>query len=175
MPLNKKQAIIYIACPTNKGGRKMVNPDWFKNFPLFQDLDVSELKKLATCFKERHYPAGAVICPKGEAGNELFLIQKGSVAIDLPLHRYDSGFQTISVLAEGAYFGELSFFDGKERSAAVIAREAVSLLVLKKEDYDRITKSNLKEGCKIQQKIISSLIRIIRNMNETYSSSMFLR
>ena len=73
------------------------------------------------------------------------------------------------------WFGELSFFDGQERSADVIAKEDVQLFVLKKQDYDKIIKENLGEGCKIQRKLISSLATIIRKMDETYSDSIFLR
>jgi CRP-like cAMP-binding protein len=157
-----------------EGGEKMVDIELVKKFPLFKELDEGEAERFASCFYEKHYPAEAVICPQGGKGDELYLIKKGSVSIELPLHRYDSGCQAVSVLTAGMYFGELSFFDGKERSADVVAREDVQLLVLKKEDYDRLIKDNLREGCRIQQKIISSLIKIVREMNEAYSNSIFL-
>ena len=153
----------------------MVDMGLVRKFPLFEELDEQESGKFVNCFSERHYPAGAIICPKGDRGQELYLISKGSVAIDLPLSRYDSAHKTISVLTAGMYFGELSFFDGKERSADVVAREDVELLMLKKEDYDKIIKQSLSEGCRIQQKVISSLVRVIRDMNEAYSSGTFLR
>jgi CRP-like cAMP-binding protein len=153
----------------------MVDIQLVGKFPLFKELDEAELRKLADSFTERHYPAEAIICPQGSSGKELFLIKKGSVVIELPLHRYDSGYQAVSTLTEGMHFGELSFFDGKERSADVIAKEDVQLLVLKKEDYDKVIKDNLKEGCRIQKKVISGLVRTIREMNDTYSGSIFLR
>ncbi len=153
----------------------MVDMELIRKFPLFKELDDGELEKFADCFSERRYPAGAIICPQGTKGEELYLIKQGSVSIELPLHRYDSSYQSISALTEGMFFGELSFFDGKARSADVVASEDVWLFVLKKQDLDKIIKENLSDGCNIQRKIISSLVSIIRKMDETYSGSIFLR
>ncbi len=153
----------------------MVDMELVRRFPLFKELDEGELGKFVNCFYEGHFPAGTIICQQGGRGEMLYLIKKGSVSIELPLHRYDSGYQAVSVLTEGMCFGELSFFDGQERSADVVARENVQLLMLKRGDYDKITRDNLGEGCRIQQKVISGLVRIIREMNETYSGSIFLR
>ena len=121
----------------------MVDLELIRKFPLFKELDDSELEKFAGCFAEKRYSEGVVICPHGTKGEELYLIKQGSVSIELPLHRYDSSYQSVSVLTEGMWFGELSFFDGQERSADVVAKGDVQLFVLKKRNYDKIIKQNL--------------------------------
>jgi CRP-like cAMP-binding protein len=157
----------------------MVDIGLLRKFSLFKDLDKSQLQKFAVYIQERHYSAKQdlfakyYICRKGSRGNEIFLIKKGSISIELPLYRYDSGYKNISEIGEGNFFGELSFFDGQKRSANVSANGEVDLLVLSRRDYDIVIKDNFEEGCRIQSKIITGLTEIIRKMNESYSSAFF--
>jgi CRP-like cAMP-binding protein len=157
----------------------MVDVGLLKKFSLFKDLDKRQLQKFVAYIKERHYSAGKdlfavnYICHKGGRGDEIFLVKKGSISVELPMYRYDSGYKTISAIGEGNFFGELSFFDGQKRSANVIANGEVELLVLSRRDFDKVIKDNLEEGCRIQSKIIARLVGIIRKMNETYSSAFF--
>ncbi len=160
----------------------MVDIELLRKFSLFWELDESQLRKFAACIQERRYSpnqggdifAVNKICSKGDRGDEIFLIKRGSVSMVLPLHRLDSGYKTISEIREGNFFGELSFFDGQERSADVQANGKVELLVLSRRDYDKVIKDDLEEGCRIQSKIIAGLVGIIRKMNESYSSAGFL-
>lgn len=152
----------------------MVDVNTLRKFSLFNELDDSQLQKFANVIKEIHYPAGSIVCTKGEKGDELFLVKRGQVSVVLPLHRYDSKYKTVSKIGEGNLFGELSFFEGKERTADIQTNEPLELLILSRSDYDKIIKDNIEEGCKIQNNIIAGLVGIIRNMNETYSSAGFL-
>lgn len=152
----------------------MVEISTLKKFSIFKELDDSQLQQFAGHMEERHYPSGDLVCSKGDHGDEMFLVKKGKASVVLPLHRYDSKFKSVSKIGEGNLFGELAFFDGKERSADVYAVGDLELLVLSRKEYDKIIKANIGEGCRIQSKIIAGLVGIIRDMNETYSSAGFL-
>ncbi len=152
----------------------MVDIELLRKFSLFKDLDDPQLEKLAGHIKERRYAHGDIICSQGDQGDEIFFIKRGAVSVVLPLYRFDSQYKTVSEIGPGEFFGELSFFDGKERSANIRSKGILELLVLSRQDYDKVVKENLKEGCQIQSKIIAGLVGMIREMNEAYSSAGFL-
>lgn len=145
-----------------------------KEFPLFNKLSEEELENVASRITEKAFDDGEVICRKGEAGESLYLIKQGEVAVTLPLYRYDKKHNVISILTEGMFLGELSFFDGKECSADVHAKGNVKLLELKRTDYDALINEDPEKGYDIQNKVILNLIRTIRKMNEKFSFNAFL-
>jgi CRP-like cAMP-binding protein len=145
-----------------------------KEFPLFKGLNETELNKITDYLVEKHYGDGDVICHRGVKGTSLYLIKEGQVCVTLPLYRYDRECQTVSILSKGMFFGELSFFDGREYSADVTARGDTNLLVFHRRDYDKIIEDDPQSGYEIQHKIILSLIGIIRKMNARYSRNVFL-
>jgi CRP-like cAMP-binding protein len=152
----------------------MTKVDILQEFPLLSGLSEAELNKIADQVVEKHYNEGDNICHRGDKGTNLYLIKDGQVCVTLPLYRYDQELQTVSMLTKGMFFGELSFFDGKEYAAEVSAKGETTTLVLNREDYDNIIEDDPESGYEIQQKIILSLIGIIRKMNIRYSRNVFL-
>ncbi len=53
--------------------------------PLFKDLNIGNIEKLANCASEKDFGAGSVIFEEGGEADRLYLIRSGKVAIDLPL------------------------------------------------------------------------------------------
>src|SRR5262249_51803037 len=78
---------------------------------------------------------------KGDAGSSMYVVTSGAVQIFLP----EDGDQPRVVLADsrtGEYFGELSLFDNKPRSASVEATVDTTLLELTREDFsDHLSRS----------------------------------
>lgn len=156
----------------------MVDVELLKKFSLFKNLDKWQLQKFVAYVKEKNYserqdrPGVNYIYSKGDWGTEIFLIKKGRVSVELPLYREDSKNKTISEIGEGNFFGELSFFDGRKRSASVVAKGDVELLVLSRRDYDKVVNKYPEVGCLVENNIITGLIGIIRKMNEAYSMAI---
>ena len=94
--------------------------------PLFRKLGPSELVEIVRALRPRTVPAGAVICRKGERGDQMFFIVEGrvSVAAVTPVE-----------LGPGEFFGEMALVSGEPRSATVTAATAVSLLSLHSPDF----------------------------------------
>jgi CRP-like cAMP-binding protein len=145
-----------------------------KEHPLFCDVSEEELVQLAKLVKLKKYQPGQVVFNWGERGGNLYLIKQGRVEISLPLHTSHYGPQKVSILDAGSHFGELSFLDGKEHSARVTAITETELLVLSKRDYDKFIQQNLRRGVIIQNRIISSILDIVRLMNKRYSLRPFI-
>ncbi len=152
----------------------MIAVNLLKKSPLFQSLDQHELERLSSVMKTENYRHGDVIFDQGQKGGKLYLIKSGRVEVTLPLSRYDSREEKVAVVREGEYFGELSFFDGREHSARVTALEDLQLFVLTREDYHTIISSDLEQGAEIQRKIILTVVNMLRTMNKRYSYRPFI-
>jgi CRP/FNR family transcriptional regulator, cyclic AMP receptor protein len=64
------------------------------------------------------FAAGTVVVAEGETGDEMFVIARGSVAVET---QKDGQRQRIAELGPGEIFGELAVVDRETRSATVIA------------------------------------------------------
>jgi len=121
-----------------------------KKVPLFSQLDEDELEKIRELCVTQHYVKDRIILIEEEAGNTLFLLQRGRVKVS---RISDDGREVIlSILEPGDFFGELSLIDGKARSASVTAIENSEVLMLRRgdflgllEDYPQISISLMKE------------------------------
>ncbi len=101
--------------------------------PLFQKLGSPELVGIVRALRPRNLSAGAVICRKGETGDQMFFIVEGhvSVAAASPVE-----------LGPGTFFGEMALITGEPRSATVVATTAVSLLSLHSLDFQVLSSRN---------------------------------
>ncbi len=145
-----------------------------RKYVLFRELSDEELGVISKAVREETYEVDEVIFNYGEKGGKIYLISNGLVEITIPIMRFDSREERVSLLKEGDCFGELSLFDGKEHSARATALKPSNLLVISKEDYDRIIKENPEVGLEVQGKILSKIINIVREMNTRYSYKPFL-
>ncbi|MBN2351460.1 MAG: DUF1003 domain-containing protein [Spirochaetales bacterium] len=98
---------------------------------LFQELAPEDLRHLADHTERRSYAQDEIIFNAGDAGNDLHMIEKGRVEIFIPPQREKGKKLSLAVLTAGQFFGELSLFDRKPRSATACAVEPSEILVLK--------------------------------------------
>ena len=96
--------------------------------PIFAHLTAAELAALDAELRPRRYAAGAVIFQRGDAGDALYVVVAGEVAIVLSTP--DGKELTLALLGPGDAFGELALLDGAPRSADAVARTAARLLLL---------------------------------------------
>lgn len=76
----------------------------------------------------RWYPPGFCIIEQGEAANDLYVILSGTT--DVKFEESDGTLTDLNVLTVGDFFGELGIAHHHTRKAHVIARSAVTCLVL---------------------------------------------
>jgi diguanylate cyclase (GGDEF)-like protein len=104
--------------------------------PLFRQLPVGDILKLAEGSRIVSYRAGEFIVRQGEPGECVYLVLAGTVQVVTRIE--DDGLCTeavVSTLGAGDCVGELSLLDGRPRSASCIALSPVSCLRLDREPF----------------------------------------
>jgi SulP family sulfate permease len=130
---------------------------------LFKGRKEATLAELELRLDKRAIKAGEKIFARGDAGDELFLIRKGTVRIVLPL---DNGkTRHLSSFGRGDFFGEMAFLDGDARSADAIAFTDVELFVLSRKTFDAIAEEHKKAALNLMEGLASVLASRLRYTN----------
>src|SRR5204862_8288159 len=69
------------------------------------------------------------IVRRGQEGNSMFIIVRGSIKVQIPENDYQ---KTINTLKSNDFFGEMSLLTGQPRTANVIAEEETEVIQIKK-------------------------------------------
>jgi ATP/ADP translocase len=109
-----------------------------RSIHIFQGLSVSELAAVASVTEEVNYPVGTVIIREGEAGETMYLVIDGEVAV---LKGAEGGPQIeLDHIRAGDYFGEMALFEDLVRSASVRSEQETRVLVLHKREFTEIVR-----------------------------------
>lgn len=99
--------------------------------PLFERLDDAALERVASLFGEVEAPAGQVIVEHGQPGSGMFLLEEGTVSVEVPGGPVELG--------PGEFFGELSILaDDVPRTARVRSTTPIRALVIGRSDFRRL-------------------------------------
>lgn len=104
-----------------------------RRVPLFEVLKDDDLEAIARVTITRGYDKDQVIILAEEEGDALFIIASGQVKVSIVSE--DGREVILSLLGEGAVFGELSLLDGKPRSANVVATADTQLYMVRRPDF----------------------------------------
>jgi sulfate permease, SulP family len=130
---------------------------------VFKGRKEATLAALELRLEKRSIKSGEKIFGRGDAGDELFLIRKGSVRIMLPL---DNGkARHLSSFGRGDFFGEMAFLDGDARSADAIAFTDVELFVISRKTFDAIAEEHKKVALNLMEGLASVLASRLRYTN----------
>jgi len=105
----------------------------FSEIDIFQVLDEEVVRQLGARSHRRLYDAGESLVTEGEAGDSLFVIERGSVQVLKTDEERGQREVELAVLGAGAFFGEMSLLTGELRSATVVAKEHCGVLTLSKQ------------------------------------------
>lgn len=111
-----------------------------KKIPLFACLEDADLEELAAAAVAKAYPKNAFLFSEGDLTDSLYVIRSGkvkAVIID------EQGKEVIlSMFGPGDYFGEIAMIDDRQRSASIMTREPVQVLVLSRNGLRSILARN---------------------------------
>ena len=127
--------------PVEAAPEEVVNTitDHLNRVTIFAPLSDEEIEKLANSSTSRVYAPGEAIVRKGQEGNSMCVIIRGSVKVQIPEKTYQ---KTINKLKENDFFGEMSLLTGEPRTATVIAEEETEVLKIDKKGLKPIFESN---------------------------------
>jgi CRP-like cAMP-binding protein len=132
---------------------------------LFCDLDDAELAVVALKVQVEHYPMGSAIFREGEPTRGICLIRRGKVEVSKITP--DGWKQTLAVLAERHFFGELSVIeDRKTHSTNTTALETTELYRITTEDFKELERSHPVTMYKIMRTMARMASRNVHMMNE---------
>ncbi len=118
---------------------------------------------LAGYFVQQTAPAGTELFGKGDAGDALYLILDGAVAVRLPLP--GGGALTVRTIRAGAVLGEMAVYSGAPRSATcVVVRDAV-LARLDLEAYRQVERDNPAAAARFDKFIVRLMAERVARTN----------
>ena len=104
---------------------------FLKKVDLFSEIPANYLIPIAEMMKHKTAFAGEILFEKGDMGDSLYLIQKGSVEILLDSKR-------VITVKVGEAIGDMALIDGEPRSATARVAEDSRLLHLRSYDFNRL-------------------------------------
>ena len=118
----------------------MLKVDTLKKVNFFSDFSDTEIERLASFAKLRHYPKGAVVIKMGELTSSLYLIADGLLKVRRV--RKDGKEVIFSILKTGDIFGEMTFLSDGPRSADVLTLTESDLVLIDRNDFEAYMKDN---------------------------------
>ena len=104
----------------------------FAVFPVLADLPRAELEELAAAMSEVQVDTGAEVITLDDYGTALYFVEQGDADV------LSDGGEATQALGRGDTFGEVSLLLTGERTATVVARTPMRLLLLSDQDFQQI-------------------------------------
>ena len=111
---------------------------FLKKIHLFRGLADDELTSIAQEMQDASYPVGSVIFEQGKKAESFYLIYEGNVRITRKQEQKEI---QLARLVRNDYFGEMGVIAKRKRSATATALTDTALLVLSREDFEKLYKN----------------------------------
>lgn len=146
----------------------MASPDetlaFLREVRLFKDIEAPELATLGRSLRERTLKRGQVLFHEGEAGEEMFVVVRGSIVISKPVKERVE--QVLARMGPGDFFGEMSLFDRSPRSATVQADSDAMLLALDRDALRRLTELSPRAAAAFFHALVQVFIERLRQSGD---------
>jgi len=109
------------------------------NVDIFSILSPDHMSFLAKNAHEQHFLPGERLVRQGEPGEHLYIILEGSVDVQVEVEGLS---KVVNTLHKGQFFGEMSLLTGEPRSATVVAKTVLRVLVIGKQALSRVLDGN---------------------------------
>jgi SulP family sulfate permease len=140
------------------------NPLELSEFDLLHGLEAADLlAALKPCVTDQSFDPGQNIFKKGNASDELFLIRRGTVRIQLPLG--DGKHHHLGTFARGHFIGDMAFLDRGVRSADAVALTPTDVFVISRARFDAVAKTHPTLAAKIFARLARALALRVRQVD----------
>jgi CRP-like cAMP-binding protein len=138
---------------------------FLKQVHFFEGMTIGQLRILAGVSEERTFARGEVIFEEGDTGDTLYIVVRGSVAIERSAERSESVVR-LATFTSGQYFGEMSIFDEEPRSATAVSLELSLLLSLRRGPLMALIQENPDMSLELIRVLSSRLRDVNRRLAE---------
>lgn len=104
----------------------------------FLDVPEEGLARVLEGLERRRFPIGAIVVGPGESIDGLYVVESGSAEV-FSFDRHNAEHH-VGFIHEGETIGEMALLTGMHGGAVVRARTDLDVLVLRKGEFDRLTK-----------------------------------
>jgi CRP-like cAMP-binding protein len=133
-----------------RGGIPKKQIDLLGAVPLFSGCTQSELRAIAQLGTPTSAEPGAILTKKGKPGTEFFLVLDGTAGCVIGTHE-------VVEFNPGGYFGELAVLHGGIRTADVVAKTHMELLVLDAREFRSMLMTTPSIGVKMLARLSERL------------------
>lgn len=142
----------------------MINIKDLKEQVLLEGLTEEEIQKIISMIDIKRFRRDEIIFKEKQPASHLRMIKKGKVEISKTTP--DGWKQTLAVLGNNTFFGELALLEKREHRAVARAIEDTEVFFIKKDDLERLEEKEPMIMLKIYRKIAIVTGHNVRRMNE---------
>jgi CRP/FNR family transcriptional regulator, cyclic AMP receptor protein len=142
-----------------------MNPQDLKKINVFSAHDDAALARLGAVLAPREFADGETIFAEESPGDGMHFILSGAVRIAKRTGVAGDVAKTLAVIEAGDYFGEMSLFDQKPRSASAVAAGRTQTFWLSKAAFDDLPKAGGQAGMDVLFGMIRTSSERIRRLN----------
>ncbi|MEE8424325.1 MAG: patatin-like phospholipase family protein [Elusimicrobiota bacterium] len=142
-------------------------PVWkpfLKRIPLFQDLKGDDLDKLAALLKPLSLPRDATLFHQGDSADSFYIITSGQVRLITERQGKEN---VIGYLTRGDTLGELALLTGEPRAMTVLLDTTSEFLVLAKEDFTSVLRTNPAIHFQLSRGLSTRLLQETRGLDRS--------
>ena len=144
--------VLELTRPQTRSGRAPNLAELFRQQPLFDSLENSQIERLMRSHKLARFGRGERIIEQGAPGHSMYILSRGTAKVVLKHNQQES---VIKMLEEGDCFGEMSLLTGATRAATIVAETDCEVI--------EIGKSALRE-------LLLQNPRLAENLSETVTN-----
>ena len=136
-----------------------------KHITLLADLKEETRMELIPLLKRRTYKTNELLCKKGEAGCEIFFLEKGVVSAGM-IDAETNKWIRFATFGSGVCIGEIAFLNDLPRTADVMAEHESRCLILDRSTFNQLEENKPKIAIDILLALHRDLARKVDRANQ---------
>lgn len=96
--------------------------DFLSSHPLFRAFSAADMAWVASLLKKRSVQGGQTLFECGQPGGSMFIVEQGSVSVEVMLDEEPPRYKVLSVFGPGDFFGEMALIEQAPRSARAVCQ-----------------------------------------------------
>lgn len=149
----------------------MVQRNTIEKAALFRGLTSGELDDVLRLARERAFAAGDEIFAEGSYGDEIHILTRGMVRIELALGG-ETDCTTVQRFTAGQVFGEISLADRRNRSATAQCESDCEVVSIPSNDLLQLFERSYRIGYVVMKNLAAILATRLRKTNSQLISTV---